>query len=113
MLYLVKTDVVDRKKLESDPDIVTSARYLSLFRPHPVYLAYAFPSLLLTSPSMKARGIKSGQVALTIFQVSFTLFTLLGVKFMYQYYYVHVAALLGAVFCAAWFGASYYFEVTL
>lgn len=32
---------------------------------------------------------------------------------MYQYFYVHVVALLGSICCAAWFGACYYFEVSL
>lgn len=109
----MKTEVLDRSKLESDPKIITSARYLSLRRPHPVYLAYVSYPFEPNPSRMKARGISSGQVALTLFQTVFTLFTLTTVKFMYEYFYAHAVALLGAIFCATWFGASYYFEVCL
>eukprot|EP01127_Copromyxa_protea_P015926 TRINITY_DN4656_c0_g1_i1.p1 TRINITY_DN4656_c0_g1~~TRINITY_DN4656_c0_g1_i1.p1 ORF type:complete len:432 (-),score=67.46 TRINITY_DN4656_c0_g1_i1:61-1206(-) len=98
VLYLIKTELLDRKKLESDPAIITSARYLSSRRPHPVYQA------------MKAKGIHSGQVALTLFQFCFTFSTLLLVNFMFQYFWAHVFAVLGSLLCAAWFGACYYFE---
>jgi hypothetical protein len=97
--------------LESDPTIITSARYLSSSRPHPVYEAYDYGATFPYTVRMKARGIHSGQVALTTFQSFFTFCMLLSVIIMYEYFFVHVMALLGAFFTAAWFGASYYFEV--
>lgn len=37
--YWVKVEVVDHAKLEQDKTIVTSAKWLSEYQPHPVYLA--------------------------------------------------------------------------
>lgn len=37
VFYLLKTEVIDRKHLQSDKEIVTSLRWMSEIQPHPVY----------------------------------------------------------------------------
>jgi hypothetical protein len=100
-LYIVKTELMDKKKLESDTAIMTSLRwFIREDKPHPIYKA------LLT------RGIRIQPVVLLVLiQFVYTMLTLLPMHLAYRYFYVH-SAFLFFVFCACtWYGATFYFEV--
>jgi hypothetical protein len=100
-LYIIKTELVDRKKLQSDSSIMTSLRwFVREDKPHPVYKA------------LLKKGIRiSPLFLLVVIQFTYTMLTLVPMHWAYQNFYVHSAFLM-FVFCAcAWYGATFYFEV--
>jgi hypothetical protein len=100
-LYIFKTELVDKKKLDSDKNIMTSLRwFIREDRPHPIYKA-----LLVNGIHIKPL------VLLVLIQFTYTILTLIPMHFAYQNFYVH-SAFLFLVFCACtWYGATFYFEV--
>merc|ERR1712000_696123 len=100
-LYIFKTELMDKKKLDSDANIMTSLRwFIREDKPHPIYKA-----LLVNGIRIKPL------VLLVIIQFTYTILTLIPMHFAYQNFYVH-SALLFFVFCACtWYGATFYFEV--
>jgi hypothetical protein len=100
VFYILKTEIVDKRKLATDKKLMTSARWLAEVKPHFVY------RFLLR------HGWKhGGQPTLIAFQLLYTLLTLIPTKFLYEYYWLH-ALWLGIIFLiAVWYGASFYFDV--
>jgi len=97
--YILKTEVMDRMKLDNDTDIMTSLRWLTKIKPHPVYTFFKkfYPNI-------------SGLVILIVTQAIYTAITLIGALFMYKYKWVHVFFLF-FIFCfATWNGAKFYFD---
>jgi hypothetical protein len=100
-LYIFKTELMDKKKLDSDREMMTSLRwFIREDRPHPIYKA------------LLVKGIRiKPLVLLVLIQFTYTILTLIPMHFAYQNFYVH-SAFLFFVFCAcAWYGATFYFEV--
>lgn len=50
VFYSLKTDFLDRHKLDNDPDMITSSRWLSEIRPHPLYLMVLKKGIKLPPP---------------------------------------------------------------
>eukprot|EP01112_Ceratiomyxa_fruticulosa_P009524 TRINITY_DN2487_c0_g1_i1.p1 TRINITY_DN2487_c0_g1~~TRINITY_DN2487_c0_g1_i1.p1 ORF type:complete len:435 (-),score=57.59 TRINITY_DN2487_c0_g1_i1:267-1571(-) len=98
--YYIKTELVDRKKLQSDQEIMTSLRWLSEKQPHPVYLF-----------ALKCGYKGPVSILLMITQIVYTLLTLIAVKFVFENFLFHSLYLLFIFVCLLWNGASYYFEV--
>jgi hypothetical protein len=100
-LYIFKTELMDKKKLDSDANIMTSLRwFIREDKPHPIYKA------------LLVKGIRiKPLVLLVLIQFTYTILTLIPMHFAYQNFYVH-SAFLFFVFCACtWYGATFYFEV--
>eukprot|EP01126_Amoeba_proteus_P002148 TRINITY_DN10671_c0_g1_i1.p1 TRINITY_DN10671_c0_g1~~TRINITY_DN10671_c0_g1_i1.p1 ORF type:complete len:223 (+),score=35.01 TRINITY_DN10671_c0_g1_i1:197-865(+) len=97
-LYLLKTCFLDRDKLNGDAELMTSARWMCEYKPHPIYRR------------LSAWGLSNGTAALSFFQFFFTLTTLLVVSLMYENYVFNIAAILFTLLRATWYGATYYFE---
>lgn len=98
--YSLKTDVLDKNKLQSDKDMLTSARWLGEIKPHPVYLM------------LVRRGYKwSPSIVLPGFQLFYTIGTLIPAWLAFHYFWAHVLILCTAFAFACWYGAQYYFEV--
>lgn len=100
IFYSLKTDVLDRQKLENDKEMITSAKWLGEIRPHPVYMMLVKKGYNL-SPTVVLIG----------FQLLYTFVTLIPALLAYHFFWVHVGILLLAFTFAAWYGAQYYFEV--
>lgn len=99
-VYILKTEIMDKKKLKADSEIVTSARYLATVKPHPLYKFF------------KNNGINiHPNILLPLFQVFYTLVTLIPTYIIYRIKYLHMGLILGVFGFASWKGASYYFEV--
>lgn len=98
--YLIKTEVMDRKRMDTDADIVTSARWLTRNRPHAAYIW------------LRKRGVTLHEnVILVIFQISYTLVTLIPTIFLFDFRHVNQAVLIFVLVFATWNGANFYFEI--
>jgi len=100
-VYVVKTELIDKKKLDSDATIMTSLRwFIRPDREHPIY------KILL------AKGIKINPVVLLIgIQLIYTMLTLIPMHYAYQNFYLHSGLLVFIFLACVWNGATFYFEV--
>jgi len=100
LLYLIKTEVFDREKLARDKEIMTSVRWMTQVKPHPIY------------KMMLKAGLRPNPVlALSVVQGIYTLFTLLPVLVIYNHYELHCVYLCGIFVICIWNGANFYFEI--
>ncbi|EGC37332.1 hypothetical protein DICPUDRAFT_24393, partial [Dictyostelium purpureum] len=98
--YYIKTEVVDRKKLANDKDIMTSSRWMSVKQPHPIY------------QWCQNHGYNVSPVAiLMLVQLFYTLGTVITVPFIIRSFWLHTAFMIFIFVAVSWNGASYYFEV--
>lgn len=98
--YLIKTEVIDRKRMDSDAEIVTSARWLTRNRPHAAYLW------------LRKRGVTLHEnLILVLFQLGYTLVTLLPPLLLFAHQLSNQVALLLVLIFATWNGANFYFEI--
>jgi len=99
VFYYIKTEIVDLKKLDSDKEIMTSSRWMSVKQPHPLY------KLCLR------HGIKLNPVViLIIIQMAYTVFTLVALPLLISSFWLHTFFLVFIFVCVTWNGASYYFD---
>ena len=113
-MYLLITEYWDREKLESNPKIQTSLRWMAdneKMASHRVAL-YVMRKLGLMRHDERfdPSAIKTKAVMVT-FQLVFTLLMLLPIKLMYDYYWIHSLVMMYAYINCVWNGASYYIEV--
>mmetsp|Transcript_29504 Transcript_29504/g.41525 ORF Transcript_29504/g.41525 Transcript_29504/m.41525 type:complete len:421 (+) Transcript_29504:60-1322(+) len=101
VLYLLKTEVLDKRKLEKDKDIITSARWLSQIRPHPVWKFFL------------SKGCKPQHAPLVLAGVQFvyTILTLIPILLIYKSFEFHVLYLSLVLLVCIWNGANFYFEI--
>lgn len=97
--YLVKTEVISRNKLERDPELMTSLRWLTR---HPGSLFYR---------AINAFGPTHHVATFVLLQGIYTLLTLSASVLWYESKVAHAAFLGGLFAVAAFNGASFYFEV--
>ena len=100
ILYLLKTEVLDLKTLKEDKEIMTSLRWLSEKKPHPILVF------------LRKRNIKTKPIFLLMtFQLLITMVVILPVPLFWNYKSAHIAVLI-LVFCISiWNAAGFYFEV--
>lgn len=100
VLYLIKTEVIDREKFSQDCDLMTSVRWLTKVKPHPIYKA------------MRKAGLAPNPVfALVLVQGVYTPLTLLPNFLVFGYYELHVLYIALVAIVGVWNGASFYFEI--
>lgn len=106
--YIAKTEFIDKAKLASDAELVTSLRWMTERRPHPIYRAverhqyrFRFGPFLIRHPSS----------LLMLVQLIYTVLTMLPIKFMYESFAVHASMLVFFMLVCIWNGANYYFDV--
>jgi len=98
-LYCIKTEWIDAHKFRKDETLMSSARWLSSVRPHPIYRA------------ILKRGYNVTPIQVLVpFQLLYTILTFVPVTLMYKYEWAHLLGILVAFGSSTWFGASYYFE---
>uniref|UniRef100_A0A7S0T9D0 Glycerophosphocholine acyltransferase 1 n=1 Tax=Erythrolobus madagascarensis TaxID=708628 RepID=A0A7S0T9D0_9RHOD len=99
LLYLIKTEVISRRKLETDPEIMTSLRWLTKDT-----RSMSYKVITSLGPQRKTSTF-------VLFQFVYTFVTLLPTILMWHSMLAH-AAFLAALFVVALVnGASYYFSV--
>jgi len=99
-LYLVKTEVFDKEKLENDCEIMTSVKWMTQVKPHPIYKI------------MLKKGMAPNPVAaLTGVQAIYTMLTLIPIIPIFQHFELHCIYLSLIFIVCIWNGANYYFEI--
>jgi len=99
-VYLIKTEVIDRKKLNEDDEMMTSLRWMTRRRPHPIYR------------KIRSMGFNPNPVALiVVLQFLITLAVCVPMMFCYQYRWAHLLFLFVVLMACLRNGAAYYFEV--
>jgi len=97
--YFVKTEFVDKKKLESDQDIMTSSRWMTVKKPHPIWKFFCKRGYNISAP-----------ILLQLVQTIYTFITVLPMHFIFENFWLHCVWLSVIFVCCVWNGASYYFE---
>lgn len=100
ILYILKTEYLDKKKIENDKDIITTARFWTIIKPHPIYLWF------------KKKGYNFHPVIiLSGCQFIYTLLTLLPIIPIYMSFELHCIYLSIIFLVCVWNGANFYFEI--
>ncbi|ORY43873.1 hypothetical protein BCR33DRAFT_785666 [Rhizoclosmatium globosum] len=96
-LYLVKTEWVDREKLQADSEIGTSLRHMVIFyKDHPLgKIAFSF-------------GPQGITVMYVLMQLAYTCIVSIPVYLFYRSQYAHWAFILFITAMSIWNGAGYY-----
>jgi len=113
-IYWIKTEVVDRKKLEDDPEIQTSLRWLAGSGKGIMHDAALAASRALGCMGRTERFNPSSLKTKVVFmsaQLVYTIVTLLPTILMYRNVYVHAAFLAVWSLAAAFNGSSFYVDV--
>jgi len=99
--YFVKTEIIDRDFIEKDKEIVTSARWMSDVKPHPIWVMCA------------KKGYKREQASYVLMtvQLIYTMLTFIPIPFIYHSFELHVLYLSAIFLVAVWNGANFYFEI--
>lgn len=113
-IYWVKTEVIDRKKLEDDPEIQTSLRWLAGSGKGTMHDAALGVSRAVgymgRTERFNASSLKTKIVFMSA-QLLYTIVTLLPTILMYDHFYVHAAFLAVWSLAAAFNGSSFYVDV--
>lgn len=114
VMYLVKTEWMDARLLDSDPSLMTSLRWLAVDSKQPMN-RLALRSLrscgmMGATENFDARTIKT-KLTFVCLQMLYTLVTLAPVPLLYANVWVHTLTLVFSYLCVTWNGASYYIEV--
>lgn len=100
VLYLLQTEVIDKKKLEKDMEIMTTVRYWTYVKPH---------SALIW---VKSKGYQiKPLILLIVLQFFYTMVCFLPVIPIYHSFFLHSIYLMALFFVCVWNGANFYFEV--
>ena len=114
LLYIVKTEIVDRKSLRADPSIQTSLRWLLRDAKNPMNVlakrVCRATGILGPHEEFQAESWKTKLVFWTG-QMLFTLCTLLPAPLLFRYRDLHMAYILLVLAAALYNGSNYYFEV--
>eukprot|EP01128_Nolandella_sp_AFSM9_P009086 TRINITY_DN5725_c0_g1_i1.p1 TRINITY_DN5725_c0_g1~~TRINITY_DN5725_c0_g1_i1.p1 ORF type:complete len:405 (+),score=78.10 TRINITY_DN5725_c0_g1_i1:105-1319(+) len=99
IFYWVKVELMDKKKLRENKDLVTSARWLGEVRPH-AYYVWVKKMVPRAQPEM----------TLILTQLVYTAITLCFIPYMYSSKVVHTFFIGANMLSASWLGANFYFE---
>jgi hypothetical protein len=118
ILYLIQTEIIDRKKLRADPTIMTSARWMAEKRPHPIWLFFKrrgakekYAMVYLVGELLFKENFLHMINECTGTQFVYTILTLLPIIPVFQSFELH-AIYLGILFTlCVWNGANFYFEI--
>eukprot|EP00906_Rhabdomonas_costata_P036245 RCo050887 len=114
VLYIVKTDLMDRAKIERDPELATSVRWLSADTKHALNCAvlWTVRKLRLFGPTevFDAETWKTKAV-FWVTQLLFTLLTILPGWFAFHSQLFNGLLLWAVFLVSVWNGANYYIEV--
>ena len=99
--YLLKTEVLDRKRFKEDDALITSLRWMTRHRPHAIYLW-----------CRETRGWNVPALAIiVVVQAIYTVLALAPVYFFYRHKWLNQLWLVFLFLVAAWNGSRFYFEI--
>jgi len=100
-MYTIQTEYIDKKKIEKDKDIMTSARWMSKVKPHPVWVWF------------HKRGAPEASVHIVLAGTQF-IYTMLMLAItipLFNYFLFHAFYLSIISLICVWNGANFYFEI--
>jgi len=99
ILYLVNTQIIFKTKLDSDTNLITSARWLGVIQPHPIYRSVhkKYPNI-------------SPDVTLIAVQLLYTSIALTLNFIIFNNKKAQLVVLLGSFAYATWSASVYYFD---
>jgi hypothetical protein len=114
LLYILKTEVIDREKLDGDEEIMTSVRWLTSARKsgvHKFARRHARAAGILGPDEEFDHTRLRGRLVFMLLQLIFTVATLLPVKLCFDSFALHTVVLLVTCLNVTWNGATYYIRV--
>ena len=99
VLYLLKTEVISKQKLERDEELMTSKRWLTKEPNSKIYNLINY------------FGPQHQTATFVALQLFYTMATLIPTVFLYRSQTAHIVVLLILFGCCMWNGANYYFVV--
>ena len=113
-LYYAKTEVIDKDKLDSDPKLLTSLRWLSSDKKNSMNRAVLGlckkVRLFAVDEEFDSRTVKT-KVVFMASQFVYTLITFLPTLFLYWSHTLHLSYIIFIFSTAVYYGAGYYIEV--
>lgn len=114
LLYYAKTEVLDKDKLDSDPSLLTSLRWLSNDKKNSMNRAVLSlckkVGLFCADEEFDSRTVKTKVVFMSS-QFVYTLITFLHTPLLYWSHTLHLSYIIFIFATAVYYGAGYYIEV--
>lgn len=112
--YVLKTEILDAHKLEADPELQTSLRYLANLGKGVLHDSTRSACVSLGVMQRNEKFNPSAWKSKLIFmaaQLLYTCVTLLPTKLMYDHWQAHAGFVIAIAIAAAWNGSGFYIEV--
>lgn len=113
-IYLYKTEFLDKSRLDSDPSLMTSLRWLAQDTKNAAarffLRMFRFLGVFSKEEDYDSRTMKT-KIVFVVAQLIFTLVSFLPTPFMYHYSGFHLTWILFIVTSAVFNGGSFYIEV--
>jgi len=113
-VYIIKTEVIDRKRFMADPSLQTSLRWLTRDKKNAMHKiskqVCRIIGVLKPDEDFDPEALKT-KLVFWIGQLIFTLVTLLPTHFLFAHQELHVAYFCYTFAMTVWNGSCYYFEV--
>jgi len=114
VLYIIKTEIIDRPRMLADPSIQTSLRWLTRDSKNVMHRVAKrvcrATGILAPDEDFDPEATKTKMV-FWIGQLIFTVLTLIPVPFLFASYTVNTAYILFVLSAAVYNGSNYYFEI--
>jgi hypothetical protein len=105
ILYLIQTEIIDFKRIQADKTIMTSSRWMSEVKPHPIWKFYRKKGASLKYATYYLVCKSSGdKITVVVTQFIYTIFTLLPVMPAFSSFEVHAVYLACIFVCSIWNG---------
>ena len=104
IVYVLKTEILDRKRFDEDTELITSLRWMTNHKPHPIYKWVRKQSWGHYIPSL---------AIIIIVQLIYTIITIVPTFFFLQYQRLNELWLIFLFAMACWNGSRFYFEIMM
>ncbi|EKX48936.1 hypothetical protein GUITHDRAFT_46972, partial [Guillardia theta CCMP2712] len=114
IFYLVQTEVIDRKKLDDDPTIKTSLRWLAQDKrsaPNKIALKLCRSMRIMDDKESFDHHNFKTKVVFVAMQLLYTILCFLPTGLVYQSFFLHSALIIFIFAASVWNGANYYIDV--
>ncbi len=114
VIYFYITEVMDRIRLDQDPYLLTSLRWMSTDLKNPIahkvllfcrYLGIFKPDEIYNNKTLKTK------VVFIVSQFIYTMATFAGTNLLYQYQGLQISYIIGIYVLSIFYGASFYIEI--
>ena len=114
IIYFYITEVMDRIRLDQDPYLLTSLRWMStdLKNPvaHNVLMVCRFLGIFKADEFYNNKTLKT-KIVFIVSQFLYTIATFAGTNYLYQYQGLQISYIIGIYVLSIFYGASFYIEI--